>query len=231
MITVHKKLDEREDFELILRHSDDVFDVARTIFFENEHIKKKSIAVTNDKKEIIYFLKYEQNQVNVEDYVDDFWNYNIYDKNIDYELLDRGQVYIFLELEEYTFQIAKIIQMHYKDKKIFFVDDRAAFFFKEGENLHIVPSIKEIYNNYKESISKSIITIDSKKEFLHNQMRFIIKRYRSLSVMTSLFWKCNPACFGDENSNRTFYLIKNTLDNGGMADLIKFTLYSLDSRS
>jgi len=225
MITLHKNLKDREQYEKVLRHSEDVFEIAREIFYQNEEVREKAIAVENEEKEILYYLIYECNQISPLDYVDDFWEYDISDEQIDYELIDRSQVYIFLEFEEYTYQIARIIQQRYQDRDIFFTDSKAVLFFNEGDGIHIVSSINDIYNNYRSCISKSIMTIDSNKGFLHNTMRFIIKRYRSLSVMTSLFWKSNKHSFGNENPDKTFYLIKNTIDNGGIADLIKFTLY------
>lgn len=225
MITIYKELGDCKKYEMKLTHGKDVFDEARKIFYNNENVREDMIAVQGENREILYYLKYDHNQVDPLIYVDPYWDYNIYDENIDFELLDRGQVFIFLELEEYTYQIARIIQMHYLDKEIFFTDKKASLFFCESERLHIVSSINEIYNCHRDCISKTMMTIDSKKEFLHNEMRFIIKRYRSLSVMTSLFWKCNRMSFGNENPDKTFFLIKNTLDVGGMADLIKFTLY------
>lgn len=225
MIKLHKEISKLEKYERILWHNDNVFDLAREIFHTSE-VREKAIAVENEEREVLYYLVYEPNQVNELDYVDDFWNYDIFDEDIDFELLDRAQVYIFLEFEEYTYQIARIIQRRYQDRDIFFTDSKAGLFFNESDSVHIVSSINDIYNDYRSCISKSIMTIDSKKEFLHNTMRFIIKRYRSLSVMTSLFWKCcNRVTWGDKNPDKVFYLIKNTLDAGGMADLIKFTLY------
>lgn len=207
--------------ERYLVHGESVFDEGRKLFFMNKDLRNKTIPVINDKNEILYFLKWEKNQVEEYCYVKDFWEYNISDPLMDYELLDRGEVYLFFTLEEYTYQITRIIQRNYPKKQIFFTDNNAKLFFEESSYLHIISSISDLYNNYKDCISKTILTIDSKKEFLSNPMRFIIKRYRSLSIMTSLFWKCDVKTYGPKNPDKTFYVIKDYLGGSGLTDMLK----------
>lgn len=211
-------------WERTLVHSGQVFDEARMIFFEHIHLRNDLIPVVDRQGKIFYFLFWEANQVDSLCYVKDFWNYDITNALIDYELLDRGEVYLFFMLEEYTFQIANIIQKKYPSKHIFFMDVNARLFFEETSYLHIISSLADLYNNYKEYISKTILTIDSKKEFLHNNMRFIIKRYRSLSVMTSLFWRCDVISYGPKNPDKTFYVIKDSLGCSGLGDMLKRAL-------
>lgn len=223
MITIQNQNINKNDVsnEIQLDYTNEVFNEARMIFFEKAELRNKVIPVMKKNGEILFYLKWNPNQVDECYYADDFWNYNIYDLNLDYELLDRGESYLFLTLEEYTYQIARIIQEKYPEKQVFFMDENAHLFFKETSFLHIIHSLADLYNNYKMCISKTILTIDSKREFLHNDMRFIIKRYRSLSVMTSLFWKSKIVCFGSKNPNKTFYLIKDYLGFSGLADMIK----------
>lgn len=225
MITIRSleeaKMEKGISQEIKLIHDKEVFDKARKIFYENIHARDKLLPVFYSEGRKGYYLKWEANQVNAAQYADDFWEYDIHDPNLDYELLDRGQVYIFFMLEEYTYQIARIVQARYPEKEIFFMDNRAKLFFEETAYLHMISSIADIYNHYKACISKTILTIDSKKDFLNNPMRFIIKRYRSLSVMTGLFWKRKMVSFGEKNPDKVFYVIKDVLGASGLGDMIR----------
>lgn len=206
-----------------LVHDEDVFDKARKIFYENVELRDKMLSVTGEPG-IRYYLRWEANRVDEVHYVEEFWEYNINDSRIDYELLDRGEVYLFFTFEEYTYQIARIVQREYPHKYIFFLDQNAGLFFSETPYLHIISSIADLYNKYRMCISKVILTIDSQKEFLNNYMRAIIKRYRSLSVMTSLFWKRNVTAYGKKNPDKLFYVIKDRLGGSGLGDMIKRAL-------
>lgn len=226
MITIHMAEKQLSSItaDIKLLHGENVFDIAREFFYENPELRDMSVSVIEETGEELYQLQWETNQVSPVYYVEEFWEYDICDSCIDFELLERGEVYLFLTLEEYTFQIVRIIQKKYPKKDIFFMDQNARFFFDETSHVHIISSLAELYNNYKKHIAKTILTIDSKKDFLLNEMRFIIKRYRSLSVMTGLFWKRNVVSFGSKNPDKTFYIINNCLEYGGLGDMIKHAL-------
>ena len=108
MIIVKKTGNEKIG-ERVLRHSVDIFDEARNVFLKETDMRGKIIPVVNEKGNIIYFLKWEMNQVESHCHVKEFWNYDINNPLIDYELLSRCEVYVFFTLEEYTYQIARII--------------------------------------------------------------------------------------------------------------------------
>lgn len=225
MIFLQKRIDtedcsrKKENIQLI--HDEDIFDKARKIFFENIELRDKAITVFGNNGEILYYLKWKVNQVESYCYVQDFWEYDISNSLMDYELLERGEVYLFFTFEEYTYHIARIVQRKYPKKQIFFIDSNAKLFFEESSYLHIISSIADLYNHHKECIAKTILTIDSKMEFLSNPMRFIIKRYRSLSVMTSLYWRCDVKTYGSNNPDITFYVIKDHLEGSGLTDMLK----------
>lgn len=227
ILTYEDLFSEREVIEEPLVHGADVFEQARDLFFAHDN-KYSCIPVTNAEGALEYILCNEPNQVDVQNYVSDFAHYNIEDSRIDYELLNRGDVFIIPQLEEYTYQIARIIEKKFPEKWVFFLDQNVEFFFDGTSNVRKITSINEFYFKYKHLLNKSIFTINSGKDFTHNTMRFIAKTYSSLEVMTSLFWSCDVTSFGEKNPDKTFYLIKNPLLNGGIADLIKFTLFRVE---
>lgn len=206
-------------------HSQNVF--LEALAFYRNHLSQldQKIDVRDADGAYKYSLHYERNQVNSLDYVSDFWNYDKNDKNIDLELIERGEVFIFLSFEEYTYVSAQIIRERYPKKYIFFVDKLAALFFEQTQHMVIIDCLNDFFHTYRHFLSKVIFIIDSKKEYLPNHVRCIVKRYRSLEFMSGIFWKCEQHSYGEMNPDKTFYLINNPLDTAGMADLIKFTLY------
>lgn len=190
-----------------LRHNENVFDEARNLFYSFPENIYSCIPVIDDSGAYIYYLSNELNQVSEQDYVSNFEKYNIRDSHIDYELVSRGEVFIFLTFEEYSYQIARIISEKFPDKYIFFLDSKANLFFTETPNLHILGSINDFYIQYKNLLHKSIFLIHAGKNFSHDFTRFITKTYSSLEVMTSLFWACDIVSYGEKNPDKTFYLI------------------------
>lgn len=213
------------DKGIILKHSNNVFVEALAFYRDNEQRRNVCIDVCGVDGQQMYSLVYEKNQVSELDYVGDFWEYDKNDINLDLELVLRGEVFIFFELEEYTFVSAQIIQERFPDKYIFFLDKRASMFFRETEHFIIIDSLSTFFQDYRDFLSKVIFLIDSKKEFIPNYVRCIVKRYHSLEFFNGMFWRCDITSYGEENPEICFYLINNTIDSAGMADLIKFTLY------
>lgn len=223
MIRIMK--DSFRDGEYILKHSINVFKEALEYYKNNLTQLNKYINVEDADGKYMYSLCYETNQVNPLDYVSDFWNYDKNDENIDLELIQRGEVFIFLNFEEYTYVEAQVIQERYPEKYIFFTDKLALLFFQQTDHLVIIDGFSAFFHDYRNYLSKVIFIIDSKKEYLPNYVRCIVKRYRSLEFMSGIFWKCDVHSYGNLNSDKMFYLINNPLNSAGMADLIKFTLY------
>lgn len=147
---------------------------------------------------------------------------------MDFELIERGNVFIFNTFEEYTYAIARILQMNFSEKYVFFLDPKAALFFEDNERLSVLPNMQSFYLEYKHLLNKSIFLIDSQRKCKYNFDNWISKKYCSLELMTSLFWCCDVVSFGEKNPDKIFYLIKNPLGGGGLADLIKFTLFRVE---
>lgn len=208
-----------------IKHSNQIFNVALDFYKKSPSHFDKCVNVIDDYGNYMYSLRYEKNQVNPLDYVSDFWKYDKNDENIDLELIQRGEVFIFLSFEEYTYISAQIIRERYPEKYIFFTDKMASLFFDQTDHMVILNGFEDFFNKYRNFLSKVIFIIDSSKEYLPNHVRCIVKRYRSLEFMSGLFWKCDVHSYGELHADKFFYLIKNPLNSAGMTDLIKFTLY------
>jgi hypothetical protein len=221
MIVIEEKL---VPYQVELHHSENVFIEARDYYHATQR-DQDYVGVVNEEKELLYVLSYQKNQVNELDYVSDFWDYDLESSYLDFELVDRGEVFLFLTLEEYTYACIQAIRRYAPKKYIVMMDSRASMFFQQDSHFLILNDLSDMYLYHKELLSKVIFTIDSKRDYLPNIMRCVIKRYRSLEFMNGIFWKTEMRSYGQMYPNQIFYVIRNPLRYGGMADMIKFTLY------
>ena len=210
-----------------LRHSTQVFEEALCEYKKYEDKEGLCIPVHNQDGEVEYILEYSKNRVDFKEvgFVREFLSYDINDKNIDFDLVKRADVFIFSELEEYTYQTARIILKHFPERKIFFTDHKANMFF-ENQPV-VVASLEEIYLKHIGRELHSVMLIDSDKNFgPHNPSRFLFKKYHSLEVMTSLFWSCQRTSFGEKNKDKTYLWIHSPLGSEhGFTDLVKYPLF------
>lgn len=233
MIFLHELEQGRKyDFNVRLSHSPDVFEEARDFYRHNDDRREEWILVVNQEDAPLYALSWSSNNIGVFGgkhrdmiHVSEFWGYNVFDGRLDFDLLRRGQVFIFDTLEEYSYQIARIIRANFPDKFIFFLDPRARYFFQESDCLHVLNSLAEFYNGYRYFISKSVYHINSDLEFHFDAKMFLQKRCNTLQMMEGLFWKTNTARRGTLHPEKTFYLIQNPVGMQGLVDVVKFALF------
>ena len=220
------------DFDFRLSHSPDVFEEARDFYRRNENRRDEWILVVNREEIPMYALSWASNNAGAYGggwrdmvHVNDFWGYNVFDERLDFELIRRGQVFVFETFEEYSYQIARIIRENFPDKFVFFLDPRARYFFQESDCLHIVSSMAEFYNRYRYFISKSVYHINSEREFRFDARMYLEKRYNTLHFMEGLYWKTYTARRGALHPDKTFYLIQNPVGMQGLVDVVKFALF------
>jgi hypothetical protein len=225
LLTQSDIMNDKPSVKVTLVHSQSVLDEARHLFFSFTETPYCSIPVVDEQGNYIYYLSNEPNQVDSQNYVSTFESYDIHDSHIDFELVSRGDVFLFSVFEEYTCQIARIILENFPDKHVFFLDGIAHKFFQTTDRCHIISGMNDLWAQYKNLLGKSIFYVSSEKDFHFNNGKLIYKTYCSLEIMTSLFWSCDIISFGEEHPDKTFYLIKNRLGTSGLADMVKFTLF------
>lgn len=229
-ILSYKDIAEKRNIpEKYLIHNEDVFAMALKEFQKYENREGLCIPVYNSKEDTLeYILQYKKNRVDDQErgYVREFLDYNIEDEFIDLDFINRANTFIFYELEEYTYQIARIILNNYPKKQVCFLNDKAKLFF--GDNKHVlIEPIGKLYLEHKDIFSQSVMFVDSSKQFgAHNPTRFLKKEVHSLEVMTSLFWSCQRLELGACNEENTYLWIHCKLGNEhGFTDLIKYPLF------
>ena len=225
----------RADRSLIL--SDSVFLEARDLFHAHEELRSCAVPLTwEDGAELPFSMIWKRNLTDDLPpdvagsfflYAGDLWEYSMTDGFLDFELIERGDVFLFDELEEYSYALARLIRAYYPDKYIFFKDPRASFFFEESELLRLVANEKDFYTRFSYLISRSIVEVSSSVMVVkhYDPLQFLEKRYTSLELMTSLFWAREIHSYGDKNPDKIFCVIKAPLGMQGLADMTRYPLY------
>ena len=229
MILLTKPEEDKTNARIHKTHSPEIFAEARDFWRENESLRSEYMQVHDPETgELLYLLHWESNRGEMFSpmiHVSEFWNVDTDDEQLDFELIDRAEVFIFYQFDEYSYELTRIIRKYRPDRFIFFVDDRASFFFPESDCVHIIENVDHFYLYYPYFIRKSIMLVDSEREYRVDPQRAFNKQYSVLHLMTSLFWKTNRISFGEMHPDKTFYLIRNDINIEGLVDIVKFCLF------
>ncbi len=233
MISVDSKIPEMKTRRICLRHSENVFLEARDLYSNHPAVRNEWISVLDEEGNHLYYLNWNKNEdVPYIGYTippDDLWDYDMESPDLDLALLERAQVFIFETLEEYTHAIATIIRRELPDRFLFFLDPDAEMFFEEGDCVHRIDSVADFYNRYGYFARKSIMYIRSDRRVAleTDAQKVYQKRYNSIQVMVSLFWKTKKISFGDLHPEKTFYLIRNPITFEGFVDVVRYSLFRI----
>lgn len=233
MITIDSKIPEMKTRRLSIAHGEDVFLRARNMYAANPPIRKEWISVLDEDGKHLYYLNYQKNEdvpyIGYSLPADDLWDYDIDHVDLDLSLLERAQVFLFEKIEEYTYAIASILRKYLPDRFIFFMDRDARFFFEEGDCVHFIDSYADLYNRFGYFVKKGIMLVRSATlvPLDIDPVKVLQKRYSSIQVMESIFWKTNKVSFGDLHPEKTFYLIRNPITFEGFVDVVRYSVYRM----
>ncbi len=208
-----------------LSADEDVFIKARDFFRRNKDIRHHKVVVYKDEEPLYCLGWMKNNPVNVDKNnpmvqmsLSNYWVYSTEDEGLDYSYVDRFGLFIYSELEEYSYHTAVMIRKHNPDAVVVFTDPNAAFFFKEDENLLIVSSEEELFQNRPELREKRTLRVHS--EIKWDVKAVFMNQVSSFVVMTSLYWIKREFYYGPLNPDKTFYLIKQPVKENGLTALI-----------
>ena len=152
-------------------------------------------------------------------HLSNYWEYSFPDEGLDYSYVDRYQLIIFRELEEYSYHSARVAKAHNPELKVCFLDPNAAFFFKDhNEKLIIADSEESLFEQYPEL--KELRTLRAHSEMKWDVHGVFMGDVSSYEIMTSLYWIKREFYYGPENPDKTFYLIKQPVKENGLTALI-----------
>ena len=74
-------------------------------------------------------VKLDKNDSLIQMHLSNYWEYSGEDEGLDYSYVDRYQLIIYENLEEYSYHTARMVLRHNPEMKIAFTDPNAALFF------------------------------------------------------------------------------------------------------
>lgn len=207
---------------------DNVFVTARDFYHRNKDIRHHKVVVYDENGAIAYCLGFEKNKpVNWEDaerdvfvqmHLSNYWNYTSNDDDLDWSYANRFQLFVYDEIEEYSYHTARMIREHNPSATIAFTDPTAALFFSEDERLLIANSEEELFEAHPEL--KELRTLRVHSEIRWNVQDVFTNDVSSYLLMTSLYWVKREFYYGPLNPDKTFYLIKQPVKENGLTALI-----------
>lgn len=177
--------------------------------------------VLNKDGECMYLLHYTDNRIYASGLpregarLKDYFAYENVDKeNLDYSLVEGAGIYVFYDLDEYTYVLANLLAEKYPHKQVIFLNKKISYFPELNKKARFEDSIF----NYFGKEQCLWITSNGKNyedEYLHI--------YNSINVMNSMFWCAKRECFGEKNKDQQILLIDYAGGEAGLSDYIKYT--------
>lgn len=203
----------------------DVFIMTRDFYHRNKDMRHHKVVVNGSDGPVFCLGWMKNNPVNldkdnpmVQMHLSNYWEYSTSDEGLDYSYVDRYQMIIFEELEEYSFHTARMIKEHNPEIVIAFTDRRAAYFFEETGHMVITENEEELFEKHPEF--KALSTLRGKKEIRWDVQGVFRGIMSSLEIMTSMYWLKREFYYGPKNPDKTFYLIKQPVKENGLTALI-----------
>lgn len=144
---------------------------------------------------------------------------------LDYFLVQNFDIYIFSEIEEYTYVIIRLLSKKYPHK-IFCVFDVRMRYFPELEDTVIFmnPVDVEFNNEWEIFYRKQCLWITSDGvNFEGFPYEYFANIYNSINVLYSMLWCSKRESFGEKNKDYTIYLADYNGGTAGLVDYMKYT--------
>ena len=203
----------------------DVFIHARDFYHRNKDMRHHKVVVHGQDGPVFCLGWIKNNPVNIDKdnprvqmHLSNYWEYSTADAGLDYSYVDRYQLIIFEELEEYSYHTARVIRAHNPGIIIAFTDRRASFLFEESEHMIFADSEEELFEMHPEC--RELRTLRGKKEIRWDVQGVLRSTVSSLEIMTSMYWLKREFYYGPKNPDKTFYLIKQPVKENGLTALL-----------
>lgn len=226
MIRIVDKEDRQPVIKKTMYHNSDIFIRARDFYHIHEEYRNEQIAIVDENEDIQYMLQWEPNiityprlskEVILNLYVSDFWEYGIDSPRMDFDYIRDIDTFIFCEVEEYSVEATKVIHKYFPEKKIYFTDERAKWFF--GDEV--------IINNISKDVEEEALKVGSDMIYSIHFGHYVLEKQHanSINLMSSLYWLSETVEYGDKNPDKVFYVIKSPIASSGLVKFISFLLY------
>lgn len=207
--------------EKVFYNTENVFWEASNFCRENKIPYNTYFPVLNEEGKYRYLLHYTDNRIYSAGLpregarAKEFYDYDTIDKeSLDYSLVESAGIYVFFDLEEYTYMLARLLAFKYPHKQVIFLNKKISYF---PELTKIARFEDSIYNTFGK---EQCLWITSNGKNYEDEYLHI---YNSINVMNSLFWCSKRECFGEKNKNQQILLIDYAGGEAGLSDYIKYT--------
>ncbi len=213
--------------------SDHVFLDARDFYFAHPEMQEDPVTVVDSEGKPRYQLIFATNHCGGDIVVKSrmgpnsgFWHYSYDTAQVDDTMLKRASIFLFDEIDEYTYATVRIIQQLYPDKELIFTDRRASLFFGDGEKIRIVDE-KEA-EKIKQDHPGDVMTVVKDGDFLISKDSIKEMTYNSLQMMNGMFWLTETVSYGEENPDKKIIMIKSHIGHEGIAGVLRYVLNKLE---
>ncbi len=205
-----------------------VFIEARDYCVANSVPHSTCFPVLDEAGECVYLLCYMENRIYTKYFPQGrlcqplYYDLESNGENLDYSLVEQADVYIFSELEEYTYAIALLLAKIYPHKTLLMFDEKAAYFPELSEcTVYVEPGEKDIFKRF---YKKHCLWITS-DGVNHSGFPFeyLVNIYNSINVLYSIVWCQKREHFGEKNKDCVIYLADFPGTEAGLVDYIRFT--------
>lgn len=216
-----------------LKESEDVFLEARDFYYAHPEMEEDPLTVIESDGKAKYQLAFEKNLGGGEiatkakmSTSSEFRTYTYDAEGLDLTMIKRADVFIFRELEEYTYAVARIIKEKFPEKEMIFTDEKARLFYGDKSPVRIMS--EEEAKKIKGEHPGRVMTVVSDMDFLISRDSIKEMTYNSIQMMNGLFWLSETTSYGEENPDKKLVLIKSHLGHEGLAGVLRYVLNKLE---
>ena len=233
MIKVYDLKEGSVSVKKVMTVAEDIFIKARDFYHAHPEMDEDPITILGEDGTALYQLGYVTNQGGSEFVVrtrmglnSDFLAYTYEDTDLDLTMLKRAECFLFDQIDEYSYAIARIILREFPESRIYFTDTKAAWFFSQQDRVKIIS--EEEGRKQKEENAGRLMTILQDGSLIINRENIESMTYNSQQVMNGLYWLTEKVSYGEENPDKTFVLIKSHLGHEGIAGVLRYVLNKLE---
>lgn len=240
------------DFSKDVEISETTFEIDETLFSRMlEYVQKNKIkegtcfSIINKRGKHLFYIIYLEDLIagikrkDLSDYAVRFRD-DV--QNMDFTLLDRYRKFVFLEVEDYSVAIARLISKYRPEKKVIFTDKRAKHFLgNRVKYLHFPYDVGKIMGLTEEWLRGNGGNFGNRlKAFLCWKLLKCLRAsgnccivkadrrnhpggegiaYNSQNIVYSLLWKKRERSFGEENPDKKIVVLDYACDDEGIGSI------------
>lgn len=221
----------------------------------NKYVRAVNIAegtcfpILNQKGEFMFLVSYLEDKIagvkrkDFSDYKKRLQNV----EKLDFMLIDQYQTFVFLEIEEYSIAIARLLLEQCQDKKVFFLDERIKYFIQDSR-IRRLKSLKragQLMSMTEEWMTGARLSfLDRVKAFavwkaigwLKSKGAYCVIKadrrnhpgddavvYNSQNILYSLLWCEKESSYGERHPTEKIFIIDYPCDNDGLVSIVRGT--------